>query len=94
MYELCINNISEGSLIELQKKKKEASYEAYDANKDFIRMLADVWNTHILAAPGCSMIDKDDADSDTSPCTSSSSPSKIPFTFCQKLVSSYHQLRS
>ena len=51
MYELCMNNISEGSVIELQKK--EASYEAYDASKDFILMLADVWSTHMLAASGC-----------------------------------------
>ena len=50
MYELIVSNISEGSIIELQKDEK--AYETYDSVKDFIALLEAVWDTHMLATTG------------------------------------------
>ena len=56
MYELIVSNTSEGFIIELQKD--ETTYEAYDSAKEFIALLDAVWDTHMLATAGCTIVDK------------------------------------
>jgi hypothetical protein len=43
-------------MIELQKQ--EAAYEIYDSAKDIIALLDAIWSSHMLAATGCTIVDK------------------------------------